>query len=84
MTLDRVERTDRADAPDALDLALEQSHEVKAKVETCADDLATANEIVKQQIAGGTTVLSANETLLASAAVESKVQECADDLHEVT
>ena len=84
MTSDRVEKTGRADAPDALDLALEQSHEVKAKVETCADDLATANEIVKEQIAGGTTLLSAHETLLAGTTVESKVQECADDLHEVT
>ena len=63
---------------------MEQSHEVKAKVETCADDLATANEIVKEQIAGGTTLLSAHETLLAGTSVESKVQECADDLHEVT
>ena len=84
MTSDRVEKAGRADAPDALDLALEQSHEVKAKVETCADDLATANEIVKEQIAGGTTVLSAHKTLLAGKTVESKVQECADDLHEVT
>ena len=84
MTSDRVEKTSRADAPDALDLALEQSHDVKAKVETCADDLATANEIMKDKIAGGTTLLSAHETLLSGKTVESKVQECADDLHEVT
>ncbi len=84
MTSDRVAKTNRADAPDALDLALEQSHEVKAKVETCADDLATANEIVKAQIAGGTTTLSAHQTLQVGTTVESKVQECADDLHEVT
>ena len=84
MTSDRIDTTGRGEAPAALDLALEQSHEVKAKVETCADDLATANEIVKEQIAGGTTLLSARETLLAGTTVESKVQECADDLHEVT
>ena len=84
MTADRVEKAGRADVPDAMDLALEQSHEVKAKVETCADDLATANEIVKEQIAGSTALLSAHETLLAGTSVESKVQECADDLHEVT
>ena len=84
MTSDRDEETGRPDAPDALDLALEQSHEVKAKVETCADDLATANEIVKAQIAGGTTLLSAHQTLLVGTSVESKVQECADDLHVVT
>ncbi len=70
--------------PGALDLALEQSHEVKAKVEACADDLAAANEIVKEKIDGGTTLLSAQQTLQAGTTVESKVQECADDLHEVT
>ena len=84
MAAGRVEKAGRADAPDALDLALEQSHEVKAKVETCADDLATANESLKEDIAGGTTVLSAQKTLLAGTTVESKVQECADDLQEVT
>lgn len=84
MTLDRVERAFRAATPDALNLALEQSHEVKAKVETCADDLATANEIVKEKIAGGTTLLSAHDALLAGTTVENDVQECADDLHEVT
>jgi diguanylate cyclase (GGDEF)-like protein len=84
MKPDRVEKTSRADAPDALDLALEQSHEVKAKVETCAEDLAAANEIVKEKIASGTTLLSAHQTLQAGTTVEGKVQECADDLHEVT
>jgi diguanylate cyclase (GGDEF)-like protein len=84
MTSDRVEKMGRADATDALGLALEQSHGVKAKVETCADDLATANEIIKEQISGGTTLLSAHKTLQAGTTVESKVQECADDLHEVT
>lgn len=71
MTSARVEMAARADAPDALDLALEQSHEVKAKVETCADELATANDNLKDEIAGGTSVLSAHETLLAGTTVES-------------
>jgi diguanylate cyclase (GGDEF)-like protein len=84
MTSGRVETAGRVDAPAALDLALEQSHEVTAKVESCADDLAAANELMKEGIAGGTTMLSARETLLAGTTVESKVQECADDLHEVT
>jgi len=84
MKPDRVEKKSRADAPDALDLALEQSHEVNAKVETCAEDLAAANEIVKEKIANGTTLLSAHQTLQAGTTVEGKVQECADDLHEVT
>jgi diguanylate cyclase len=84
MTPDRLAKPGRADAPDALNLALEQSHEVKAKVETCADDLASTNEVLAEGIAGGTTLLSARETLQANTTVESQVQECADDLHEVT
>lgn len=84
MTLDRADKPDRAEVSEALDLALEQSHEVKAKVETCADELATANEIMKEKIAGGATVLSAHQTLAAGTTVEGKVQECADDLQEVT
>jgi diguanylate cyclase (GGDEF)-like protein len=84
MTSDRVLKKGRTEAPDALDLALEKSHDVKEKVEACADDLASANEVIKGQIAAGTTVLAADATLIASATVESRVQECADDLHEVT
>jgi len=84
MTLDHADKAGRAEVSDALDLALEQSHDVKAKVETCADGLATANEIMKDKIAGGTTVLSAHQTLAAGTTVEGKVQECADDLQEVT
>lgn len=84
MASDQVEESGRADAPDAFDLALKQSREVKAKVETCADDLATANEIMKANIAVGTTMLSAHATLLAGTTVEGTVQECADDLHELT
>lgn len=65
-------------------LALEQSREVKAKVEECADDIANSNLLVKATIARGATTLSAHEALAANTDVESKVQECADDLHEVT
>ena len=41
------------DTPGALDLALLQSHEVRNKVEECADDLAFKNEAIKQQISQG-------------------------------
>jgi len=71
-------------APTALKHALEQSHEVKAKVEACAEDLAEANEGAKKSIAAGATTLSARQTLDDSEAVEAKVQECADDLDSVT
>ena len=76
----------RAANPDGLPLvlALEQSHEVKAKVEDLADDLADTNRITEDKIAAGTLTLSARATLRDSRDREAKVQECADDLHDVT
>ncbi len=71
-------------APVALEQALEQSHEVKAKVEACAEDLAQANEGTKRTIAAGATTLPARQTLDHNEAVETKVQECAEDLDSVT
>jgi diguanylate cyclase (GGDEF)-like protein len=68
----------------ALEQALEQSHEVKAKVESCADDLALANSNAKQTMAAGSKTLPARQTLDKSEAVETKVQECAEDLDSVT
>lgn len=68
----------------ALEMALDQSHEVKAKVEACASDLATANGLVKDRITEGETVLPAAEALENSVAVEAQVLECADDLKQVT
>ena len=79
---DRTQNT--TDTAAALDLALEQSHEVKAKVEACADNLSTANEEVKRKIAEGATTLSAHKALEQSASIEVQVQEAADDLHEMT
>lgn len=40
----------------ALEAALDQSQEVKAKVEACADDLASANDLVKARMAEGCVV----------------------------
>ena len=71
-------------APVALTLALEQSHEVKAKVEACAEDLAQANEGTKRTIAAGATTLPAKQTLADNKAVETQVLECAEDLDNVT
>jgi diguanylate cyclase len=70
--------------PAALEQALEQSHDVKAKVEACADGLATSNDAVEQRIADGVTTLPACQALQDSQVVEATVQECADDLAEVT
>jgi diguanylate cyclase (GGDEF)-like protein len=69
---------------DALEAALEQSHEVKAKVEAVADDLSSANEVAKDRIADGAATLPAAQVLQAGLAVELSVQECADDLQQVT
>ena len=71
-------------APVALEQALEQSHEVKAKVEACAEDLALANDNAKKTIAAGATTLPARQTLDHNEAVETKVQEAAEDLDSVT
>ncbi len=73
-----------SDPPAALKQALEQSHDVKAKVEACADDLALKNDAVQQEIADGATTLSADKALQDSLVVEATVQECADDLDQVT
>ena len=71
-------------SPATLEQALEQSHEVKAKVEACAEDLAHANAGTKRTIAAGATTLPAKQTLDHNEAVETKVQECAEDLDSVT
>lgn len=55
-----------------------------AKVEACADDLASANDVAKDRLAEGETTLSAAQVLQTGVAVEQAVQECADDLHLVT
>ena len=67
-----------------LALALEQSHEVKAKVEDLAEDLSETNRSVEEKIASGATTLSAHATLSESLSTEAKVQECAEDLQHVT
>ncbi|OYW32570.1 MAG: hypothetical protein B7Z51_03020 [Methyloversatilis sp. 12-65-5] len=71
-------------APQTLIRALEQSHEVKEKVEVCAVELTTANDAAKAKIAGGVTTLPAHEALEGSQTVEIKVQAFAGDLHQVT
>jgi diguanylate cyclase (GGDEF)-like protein len=66
-----------------LDAALDQSHEIKAEVEACADDLGSANDLAKAQIADGASTLPAAQALRNGLAVEQRVQGCADDLQQV-
>ena len=67
-----------------LDAALDQSNDVKAEVEACAEDLGSANDLAKAQIADGATTLPAAQALRDGLAVELRVQGCADDLQQVT
>ena len=69
------------DGSRALALALELTHDVKEKVELCADSLGSSNDIAKKNIAEGTNPLSARQSLANNERVQGEVQECADDLH---
>lgn len=71
-------------ALNAVETALDKSHAVMARVEACADDLASANDLVKGRIAGGESTMPATQALQESVAVEIKVQAFAEDLGEVT
>ena len=66
----------------ALEAALDQSHEVKAKVEDCADDLAVASDLAKGVIAQGARTLPADQVLQNNEAIGTKVLDCAKDLQE--
>jgi len=68
----------------ALDRALDQSHDVKAEVEACAEDLGSVNDLAKAQISHGATTLPAAQALQNGLAIEQRVQGCADDLQQVT
>lgn len=67
-----------------LDAALDQSHDVKAEVEACAEDLGLANDLAEARIADGATTLPADQALRNGQAVEQRVQGCADELQQVT
>lgn len=66
-----------------LDTALDQSHEVKAEVRACAEDLGVANELAKAHISDGDSMMPAAQVLQNGLAVEQRVQGCADDLQQL-
>ena len=68
-----------AKAP-ALVTALNQSEQVKQKVEECAADLSSINEVLKQEVTADLPLEQVQHALKQSEEVEVKVQECADDL----
>ena len=83
MAIRQTQTKASAGDPAKLTQALEQSEDVRAKVEACADELGSTNEVMKKRMAAGATTLSAPEALAESEKIETKVQECAEDLHEV-
>ncbi|MGZ5141231.1 MAG: diguanylate cyclase domain-containing protein [Burkholderiales bacterium] len=60
--------------------ALNQSEQVKEKVEECAQELSSINEVLKHQITQHLPLEQVEQALHQSEGVENKVQECADDL----
>jgi diguanylate cyclase (GGDEF)-like protein len=84
MTTPKVVRPIASSSLVALETALEQGHDVQAKVEDCVDDLSAANALLKVKFTGGLTALPDEQTLREGEAIELKVQECADDLTDVT
>lgn len=66
--------------PAALVTALNQSEHVKDKVEECAQELSSINEVLKQEITERVPLDVVEQAFHQSEGVEVKVQECADDL----
>jgi diguanylate cyclase (GGDEF)-like protein len=60
--------------------ALNKSEQVKGKVEECAQELSSVNEVLKQEVTGHLPLQQVEKALYQSEEVEFKVQECADDL----
>jgi len=69
---------------EVLEAALEQSHEVRLKVEACAEHLSTANGDALQRMAKGATKLPATQVLQTGLAAESTMEEVSGDLRDVT
>jgi diguanylate cyclase (GGDEF)-like protein len=66
-----------------LSRALDQSEQVKDKVEECAVELSAVNAVLKEEVSDGVTVDEVERALALSEEVEVKVQQCAEDLATV-
>ena len=69
--------------PESLLTALNKSVEVKGKVEECAQELSSVNEVLKQEVTDHLPLDQVERALDQSENVEHKVRECADDLSVV-
>jgi diguanylate cyclase len=84
MTSDPKHTASPVNEPVSLTLAVDQTHEVKEKLELCADNLGSSNDVAKQRKAVGASSLSADKTLANNERVQREVQECANDLYALT
>lgn len=66
-----------------LEKALNQSEQVKSKVEECAQELAAVNTVLQEELIEHLPLEDIQEALAQSEKIEDKVQECAEDLHIV-
>jgi diguanylate cyclase (GGDEF)-like protein len=69
--------------PAPLVRALDQSEQVKDKVQQCAADLSSVNAVLKEEIADGVPLPVVENALDLSEEVEAKVLQCAEDLATV-
>ena len=69
--------------PAPLIRALDQSEQVKDKVQQCATELSSVNAVLKEEITDGVPLHEVERALDMSEEVEVKVQECAEDLATV-
>ncbi|MEP7225741.1 MAG: GGDEF domain-containing protein [Gemmatimonadales bacterium] len=69
--------------PAPLIRALDQSEQVKDKVEQCAVELSSVNAVLKEEITDGVPLDQVERALDMSEEVEVKVQQCAEDLATV-
>lgn len=79
--MDKVLVQDPLPPPPLLVKALNQSEQVKNKVEECAQELSWVNATLKEELVEHLSVDEIQDTLTQSEKIEDKVQECAEDLH---
>jgi diguanylate cyclase (GGDEF)-like protein len=84
MTSDRNSTASPVNEPASLELAVDRTQEVKEKLELCADNLGSSNDVAKNRKALGASSLSADKTLANNERVQREVQECANDLYALT
>lgn len=81
--MDKVLVQDPVQSQPLLVKALNQSEQVKIKVEECAQELSGVNTALKEELIEHLSVDEIQDALTQSEKIEDKVQECAEDLHLV-